>query len=194
MERERSLWQRFKDWLRQRVERQARAQDPAWFEDWLREHWPSDRVMRIIAYGILLLLVGGLAGIVWMELRAAGVLGRRSRTQHGPAGSGARDPRQAPSLAGASDADLPGILIGLLLEHMRRLGRLQHGRSMTHRELGRAARFDAEADGDVFLGLLRVSEQLRYAPSAPPASSVRAVLDGARALLDALARQAARSA
>ncbi len=196
VERERSLWQRFKDWVRRLVERQAQSEDSAWFEDWLREHWPSDRVMKVVAYGILALLTGGLGWIAWIELRAAGVLGRWRRVAESRAGAPAAAGETGPprSLAGASDADVPGILIALMLEQLRRLGRLQDRRGMTHRELGRAARFESTSDGDAFLGLLQLSERLRYSPSAPPAASVRKVVDGARRLLDALTRQAARTA
>lgn len=195
VERERGLWQRFKDWVRQLFDQQAQSQDTAWLEDWLRENWPSDRVMKVIAYGILALLVGGLAWIVWMELRAAGVLGRRRRAAQAPAGSAATDATGRPqSLAEASDAEVPGILIGMLLEQLRRLGRLQDRRTMTNRELGRAVQFDSAADGETFLGLLRLSEHLRYAPSAPPTSSVRTAVDGAQRLLAALTRQPVRAA
>jgi hypothetical protein len=194
-EKERSLWQRFKDWVRQLFDQQARSEDNAWLEDWLREHWPSDRVMKIIAYGILLILVGGLAWIVWIELRAAGVLGRRHQAAHAPAGmAAAKDTGRAQSLAEASEVERPGILIGLLLEQLRRLGRLQDRRSMTHREIGRAVHFASPADDEAFAGLLRLSEHLRYAPSAPPSSSVRTVVDNAQRLLDALAVQAVRTA
>jgi hypothetical protein len=65
---------------------------------------------------------------------------------------------------------------------------------MTHREIGRAVHFASPADDEAFAGLLRLSEHLRYAPSAPPSSSVRTVVDNAQRLLDALAVQAVRTA
>lgn len=196
VERERSLWQRFKDWVRRLVEHQAQSEDSAWFEEWLREHWPSDRVMKVFAYGILALLVGGLGWIAWIELRAAGVSGRWRRGGDVPDGAAAAAGAAGPprSLAGASDAEVPGILIALLLDQLRRLGRLQDRRGMTHRELGRAAQFESTSDGEAFLGLLQLSERLRYAPTAPPAAGARTVVDGARRLLDALTRQSAQAA
>ena len=195
VEQERSLWQRFKDWVRELADQQARSEDSGWFEDWLREHWPSDRIMKVVAYGILALLVGGLGWIVWVELRAAGVLVRRRGAAQAPAGPVPEDATGKPqTLVGASDVEVPGILIGLLLEQLRRLGRLQDGRIMTHRELGRAVQFESAADGETFAGLLQLSEHLRYAPTAPPTSSLRTVVDAARGLLDGLARQAVQTA
>jgi hypothetical protein len=194
VESERSLWQRFKDWLRQLFERQAAAaEESGWFDEWLREHWPSDTVMKAIAFGILAILVGGIAWLVYVELRAAGLIGRRRVAAADATGNplpARGEPRLSPSLAEATDTELPGLLVGLLLEQLRRLGWVQDRLSMTHRELGRAVRFDSAADSDTFDDLLRISELMRYAAAAPAAPTVRAAVEGARRLLDGLARQA----
>jgi hypothetical protein len=193
---ERSLWQRFKDWLRQVFEQQAmNAQESDWLDAWLREHWPSERVMRAIALGILALVLGGLAWIVYVELRAAGIIGRQRRSgmREGPLAANDGQPR-AQALGEGSDERLPGTLVELLLTQLRRLGRVQDRLSMTHRELGHAVRLDTAAEREVFFDLLRLSERVRYAPGVPAAASVHPVMEGARLLLEALRRQAATPA
>ena len=60
---------------------------------------------------------------------------------------------------------------------------------MTYRELGRAVRFAAPADGEAFGQLLLAAERVRYALSPPPAQFLRQVVDAGRGLLDRLARE-----
>jgi hypothetical protein len=186
--RERTLWERFKDWLKQLFAGRAADSESGWLADWLREHAPTERVIRWIMYGLTVALIGTIAWIVYVELRAAGLLGRpRPGRAVGEAIAGARDSsRREPMLADASEDELPSLLIALVLGELRRLGRVQDRLSMTHRELARAARFDVAGERDTFRDLLAVSERLRYDAVAPAGSSLRRVIEEARRLLDSL--------
>jgi hypothetical protein len=75
----------------------------------------------------------------------------------------------------------------MLVEKCVASGRLKERSSLTHRELERAARFEAAADRDSFRGVLAAAEAVRYASRAPDAERLtRAVQDG-EALLSRLA-------
>ncbi len=189
VEAKKSMWQRFKDWLAGILERR-RDDESGWLAEWLREHVPSDRVMKWIAYGLATLLMAGAAWVVVAELRANGLLRRRARQAGGMRmlrGDAGRS-RPAASLGDASETELPVLLIGLLLERLRALGRVQDRQSMTHRELVAAARFDSADDGSVFAALVGVAERLRYASVAPARAQLREAVEAARALLSRLAQ------
>lgn len=194
--RERTLWQRFKDWLEGLLNRQVKASETSWLEQWVRDHAPSERAVRWIATGLVIVLVLAFAWIVWVELRAAGVFRRSAGAGAGRAVGGAAGPassRQQPSLATASDEERPALLIALLLEQLRRLGRVQDRHSMTHRELLQAVRLDAADESDTFRALVGASERLRYAAVAPAVTTLRAIVDQGMRLLDRLS-QSPRSA
>ena len=183
-----SLWQKFKAWLEKILRRNADEKKSSWFSDWLKAHRPSEEVMTRIGYGLLILLVAGAFWIVYSELRAAGMLGRRSR-QRKSARVDALARSAAPpvkSLANAGDEDQPALLITLLLEQMRRLGRIQDRLSMTHRELASAAHFDSPDDRETFSSLVSVAEKLRYAAIAPARVQLRQSIESAKLLLSRL--------
>ncbi len=188
--RERSLWQRFKDWIKELLSGRAQAQDSDWLADWLREHMPSESALRIVMFTILVLLIATVAWIVYVELRAAGLLSRqaaRAAIAGRTAGTINADD-DSPALDEASDVELPPLLITHLLGQLRRLGRVQDRGSMTHRELARAARFDAAAERDTFRELLTVSERIRYGAVVPEAAGLGRVIAESRRLLESLAR------
>jgi len=187
----RTLWERFKDWVRSLIDRPDASKNDNWLSKWLDKHVPGEKLVEGILYVLLAALVFGIAWIVYSELRAAGLLDRwRNRRKDRAADAAAPAAPGPPTLAGASDAEAPSILLTLLVGELRRLGRVNDRQSMTHRELGSAARFDAASEGEAFRGVLGAAERLRY-DSAPPAPTVlRQVLDAGRALLESLARQA----
>jgi hypothetical protein len=189
--RGRSLWQRFKDWLRAWLERKADEAQDDWLARWLDEHFPSEQVIDAILYGVLLAMVCLAGGFLYTELRAAGVFDR-PRRRRGPEARAAEAPAEAqspPSTAGAGDREAPSALVALLLGELRRLGRVQDRSSMTYRELARAARFAAASDEETFRSLLGAAERLRYGAVPPPPGSLRAALDAGRRLLEALVRE-----
>lgn len=190
-----SLWQRFRDWLERILERRTEDDGSGWLAEWIREHMPAVRAMRWIAYGLMALLIAGAVWVVVSELRANGLLRRstRARADRARAAGGLAPADRAVSLKDASDEELPALLIALLLERLRVLGRVQDRQSMTHRELAAAARFESADDGSVFSALVATAERLRYASVAPARAQLHAVVEAARALLARLL-QAPRSA
>lgn len=186
---QRTLWQRFKDWVKRILERKASTPDSSWLDEWLREQMPSERVLRWIFNGLVVVLILAVLWIIYVELRAAGLLGRRGALAAARAGAAAIPPPQRlPTLADASEEQLPAVLVALLLEQLRRLGWMQDRQSMTHRELARAARFQAPADGATFRALVAASERLRYAATAPAAATLRGIVESGRRLLDSMSR------
>lgn len=178
-----SLWQRFKDWLAAILERRSGGEDSGWLLEWLREHAPSARTMEFVAYGVMVLLIGGAIWIVAAELRASGVLRRAARAREQAAAGTAPPQARAISLADASDQELPALLIALLLDRLRALGLVQDRLSMTHRELASAARLQSADDRAAFATLVATAERLRYAAIAPAGAQLRAAIEAARALL-----------
>ncbi len=183
-----SLWQRFKAWLADILEKNSGGEKSGWLADWLEKHKPSEEFMTLIGYGLLVLLVAGAGWIVYSELRAAGMLGARTRAggMRGAGAGGAPAQRPAPTLAEAGEEEQPALLIAMLLEQLRRDGRIADRLSMTHRELASAASFDTVADRETFSMLIAVAEKLRYAAIAPAKAHLRQAIDGARLLLSRL--------
>ena len=183
----RSLWERFKDWLRSLLDRHDQPEDAGWFSQWLREHVPLAGAIDAFLYLVLGGMIAALGWLVYRELRAGGMLPGRWRPRAAPAPAAAVP--AAPAQAGATEADAPSVLLGLLLGELRRLGRVQDRLGMTHRELGRAARFDAPVDGATFGRVLGAAEQVRYGNVPPSPGSVQAVVEAGRRLLESLMRK-----
>ena len=186
----RTLWERFKDWVRSLIDKPDARRSDNWLTKWLDEHVPGQKLVEGILYVLLAALVAGIAWIVYTELRAAGLLDRWRRRQGaraarcGGAGVGkTADARRRERCRGALDS---ACAAG---RELRRLGRVQDRQSMTHRELGSAARFDAAAEGETFRNVLGIAERLRYDAAPPATTTLRQVIDAGRALLESLARQ-----
>jgi len=187
-----SLWQRFKNWLQSLFERQqAREQGPNWLVSLLRKLTLGKSALAIVNYAVLVLLLGAAAAIVFVELRAAGLLrpggsgaGRRWRRTGTPQGSAIlslEDVGRAPL------TDRPALLLRLLIERCVATGRLEERGSLTHRELERAARFEDQRDGSSFRHVLGIAESVRYAPRPPGADALDAAVRDGEALLGRLA-------
>lgn len=194
-----SLWERLKNWIDGLFERQARAGKPeGWFAQLAEKLAGSQRALKIVYYTMLVLIIAAALAIVYIELRAAGLLTSRAgggRKQRAQTGSAERVKALALSdVARAPLAERPALLIRLLIETCVATDRLQERRSFTHRELAGAARFEVPGDGASFAHVLRTAEAVRYAAAAPDARALdEAVRDG-EALLARLAprRSAAR--
>jgi hypothetical protein len=189
----RSLWQRFKDWLRSWLERGAEDPNADWLARWIDEHFPSAKVIDAILYAILAGMIALAGWFIYTELRAAGVLERwrRRRAAGGAVPLTAAAAPPAPTLDGASEAEAPSILLALLLGELRRLGRVQDRSSMTHRELARAVRIEGDG-GAAFRQVLGAAERLRYGV-APPSGALRAAIEAGTRLLASLVRDQSRA-
>lgn len=169
-----SWWQRFKDWLAQKL-RGSDETDYRWLTEFLKSldppEWLADLILRASVAVILLLALA----VVVNELRAADLaswLQRRSRTQRAnrvPAATGAarltwKDVTNLPP------GQQPAALLRLVLQALIERGLLPDDQSLTNREM---------------LALLGAAARTPAAPFAELAAAADAVLFGNRVMVAA---------
>jgi hypothetical protein len=169
-----SWWQRFKDWLAQKL-RGSDETDYRWLTEFLKSldppEWLADLILRASVAVILLLALA----VVVNELRAADLaswLQRRSRTQRAnraPAATGAarltwKDVTNLPP------SQQPAALLRLVLQALIERGLLPDDQSLTNREM---------------LALLGAAARTPAAPFAELAAAADAVLFGNRVMVAA---------
>jgi hypothetical protein len=182
-----SLWQSFKDWLRDLLLPQSQP-GPPWLAGWL----PHLSVPSWLARSITYLLLGAVIVIAgWIlrrELLAAALGGGRSRRGarfgHDVA---AEVPGAALDLSSIDAAPLqqqPALLLRLLVQTLAHSGRLTDERSLTHRELGLRGVFDHAEQRSTFVRLAQLAERLLYGPAAaePAAAPIEPSVNDARRL------------
>jgi hypothetical protein len=145
-----------------------------WFEanrtwpSWLRPRWaPGDHLWSVLMYTLAGAVVLGAVAVVAIEVRAAGVLGRRDgrRRRNPVAGSVPVSTHQWPELTDIEAAPLaerPVLVLRLLVAALARSHRLERDRSLTCRELITAARFDSAAQREQFMGFALLAERALY--------------------------------
>ncbi len=169
-----SWWQRFKDWLAQKL-RSSGESDYRWLTEFLKSldppYWLADLILRACVAVILLLALA----VVVNELRAANLsswLQRRSRTQR---------PSRVPAATGAArlawkdvmnlpPGQQPTALLRLVLQELIDRGLLPNDHSLTNREM---------------LARLGVAARVHAAPFAELAAAADSVLFGNRAVVAA---------
>jgi hypothetical protein len=168
----RSGWQQFGDWLRHLLQRQH-SEGPGLMDRMLNGVLDSmtARVRRVLFYGLLAAMLLLMGGIVWRELKAAGI-GRRSapRTRRGTAPllfGDSEEPLLPDTLDTVSLAERPVLLLRLLVQALQRMGRLAADRSLTHRELIARASLDDSNQRQRFAGISLRAEQQLYGGAAP---------------------------
>jgi hypothetical protein len=174
------LLERFQRWLRSLFERQKSDPD-TWFSRWLDELDVSQTVVRtilLVAIGLLLVMV---VGVIYNELRAAGLLRQRPVVQDDAV-------RTAPSSASADDLDAlsadhkASLLLRMLVATLVRSGRLRTERGLTHRELSARATFDDAQQRESFRRVASLAERTVYGGRELTAEEVEPVVAVARAL------------
>lgn len=68
------------------------------------------------------------------------------------------------------------MLLRMIAAHLMRSGRLMSEKSLTHRELVRAAAFEAEGERVSFGRVARLAEQLRYGGISVPNAQIEEVV------------------
>ena len=181
-----SWWERIKAWIRHWLE-SADRNPPAWLR--YVPHWKiGGALARLAVYGMVTVLLVTVAVIVFVELRAAGVLGKRTRRR-----SAARDvagETRSKDLRGLGIEELDAVpaherpvrLLRLLVEALMRSRRLDHDRDLTCRELIAQARFDDERQRNAFSHIALLAERVLYGPERAPAQIPDEMVSGARAL------------
>ena len=189
--RERGWWARFKQWLREILERRQSADDSPWWRRLFGGLNLPQRVLNWVAAGALAVVVVLAAAIVVNEVRVArGSHGRRSRGAPSARARTAADTRRTlEDLERALPAEQPPRLLELVVARLREQDRLPPARALTLHELSRAARLEPP-DRERLNILTAVCERLRFAAQAPSPPALAAALSGGRELLATLAAPA----
>ena len=193
-ERPPSWWDRFKNWLQELIRR--RADEDSWLDEWLQKVQPSEVVVRTTLYSLVGLVILLAVLIVINELRAAGVLKRRTRDGTRP---GSAPASRAQTGEGMSIAELdalplqkrPAALLRIVVAALVRAGRLRSERSLTYRELVQYARFADEGERTSFQSIASAAERSVYGASAFAEQDVELLVREGRALQARLAERAA---
>ncbi|MEO8016997.1 MAG: DUF4129 domain-containing protein, partial [Pseudomonadota bacterium] len=185
-------WERFKRWLKEKLEKRKDDDETSALEKWTRQFQTSEGIAQAITY-IGYTLVGMLAlYVIWSELRAAGILGglRRAVARANPAAQWRRRLMLA-DVTAAPLADRPGMLLRLLGEALTRSGRLPAAAGLTAAAIARRARLDSENDRDELAGVANVADSVRYGDRKPSDEAIEGAVTAARELLEKFARLAA---
>ena len=154
-----ALWGRVKIWLRRRLA------PLSGLLKWFRRlpggsAGPAFRAVLLIGAGALILL--GVAAVIFMELRAAGVFDpdrrRRDavRTHDAPAEA---DADADADIDTAHALDSPASALRMLIEALRRSRRIERDRNLTCRELLSHALFDTQGQREEFASLALLAER-----------------------------------
>jgi hypothetical protein len=187
--REQGWWARFKQWLREVLERRQADEDSPWWRRWLGSLNLPQRVLDLVAAGAMAVVIALALAVLVNEMRVAGVtLGRRTRGAP-LARAAAHARRTLEDLERASPAEQPRLLLELLVARLREQDRLPPPRALTLYELTRAARLTS-GERERLSVLTAVCERLRFAAQQPSPPSLAAALAGGRELLGTLASPA----
>lgn len=139
---------------------------------WLRSAHPEaahSRGARAAFYGLVALLFAGIAAVLTLELRGAGLsrlLRRGTRSRRLTVSPGPREP--AGSAADEPDWALlheqPARLLRLLIDALTRSRHLERERHLTCRELEAHARLETDIERQGFVGISRLAEREVYGP------------------------------
>ena len=185
-------WERFKRWLKEKLEKRKDDDEASALEKWSRQFQTSEGIAQAITYagyvmvGVLVLFV------IWSELRAAGLLGgtRRARGAEGPAAQWRRRLMLA-DVAAAPLADRPGMLLRLLGEALTRAERLPAAEGLTAAAIVRRASLDSEQERAELAQVATTADTVRYGSNPPPDEQLEGTVTSAKALLEKFARLAA---
>lgn len=190
-----SWWDRFKQWLRERLGRPADAsfKMPAWLKAWLDGLTPSQAFVEVLLVASLIAVIAGAVAIVVNELRAAGLVRRRPRAAGGtrPAPTEIRAAVSLADVEAAPMSERAALLFRLLLAVLADAGRVRAARARTHRELcGEVLLPDAGERGR-FARLAGAAEAQLFGPAPLPAAELEPALADGTALYVAIRTVAA---
>jgi hypothetical protein len=186
-------WERFKRWLKDKLEKRKDKDEDTWLEKWSRQFQTSEGIAQAITY-IGYALVGALVlFVIWSELRAAGLLGgvRRASARENPAAQWRRRLMLA-DVTAAPLADRPGMLLRLLGEALTRADRLPAADGLTAAAIARRATLDSEQEREALAQVATTADEVRYGSDRPPDDALEGTVAEARKLLERFARLAGR--
>jgi len=182
-------WERFKRWLKQKVEGRKDDDEAGWLEKWSRQFRTSEGVSRALTYLGYALVIALSLFVVWGELRAAGLLGgfRRAARRANPAAEWRRRLMLA-DVNAAPLADRPGMLLRLLGEALARAHRLPAAEGLTARAIARRAELDSTADRAELERVAFTADEVRYADRRLADETLEETVGTAKVLLGKIAR------
>ena len=152
-------WDRMKSWIKDWFSRPGKS-DKNWFDEWVRRMSDSTALLNAILYTCMGVVIVGALVVVFIEMRAAGLLRRmRPRAVAHPQGM-----LGEPSMQGPLADSRSGVprLLGLLVARLIATRRLQFERTLTHRELVARSLFDTPEQRSAFAQLSQAAESLMY--------------------------------
>jgi hypothetical protein len=188
-----SRWERFKRWLKDKLENRKEDDESGWIEKLARQFKTSEGVAQFITYAGYAMVGVLVAFVIWSELRAAGLLGGVRRA--GSRGSPAAEWRRRLLLADVAKAPLaerPGMLLRLLGEALTRAQRLPAADGLTATAIAERARLDSPDEREELHRVGATADAVRYAASSPPDEAIEGTVAAAKALLESFARRGSR--
>ena len=157
-------WERFKRWLKDKLENRKEDDDAGWLEKLARQFKTSEGVAQFITYTGYAMVGVLVALVIWSELRAAGFFGgvRRASSRQSPAAEWRRRLLLA-DVAKAPLAERPGMLLRLLGEALTRAQRLPAAEGLTATAIARRARLDSADEREALRAVGATAEVVRYA-------------------------------
>lgn len=184
-------WERFKRWLKDKLERRKDDDESTALEKWSRQFKTSEGIAQAITYIGYALVAVLVMFVIWSELRAAGLLGgvRRATARVSPAAQWRRRLMLA-DVTAAPLADRPGMLLRLLGEALTRADRLPAADGMTAAAIARRARLDSDLERAELSRVAATADVVRYGSRKPPDEALEGTVSSARTLLEKFARLA----
>ncbi len=190
------LWARTLSWIRSLLSRQKEVagEEDFGLADWLRSRGIGANVWTVLTYILFAALIAFAMFIIVAELRAAGLVRRRTRAASASQSAvSSVEVLRFEDLATRPLPERPALLLRLILQAMLATGRLPGEASRTRSEILRDARLEHDAQRDRLAALARSAEQLRYAAAPPPSPQIEASLaDGGLLLRELLEAQPER--
>jgi hypothetical protein len=184
-----TLWSRFKMWLRRVMANREAQPDAGWFTRAIGRVGLPQTVIELVTYAALAAVIGLAALILVNELRAAAGVWR-GRVRLKPRKPSDDVPQSASltreSLEGAPPAEKVRVLFELITAWLMRTKLLPPARSLTHRELTRAAKLENAEDRRRLQELARLAESVRYRPGAASTQELHNAFDSGHVLLERL--------
>ena len=180
-ERAPGLLDRLQRWLRSLFGRQQTDPDN-WLSRWLDELDVSDTVVRAILLVAIAVLLVMAIGVIYNELRAAGLLRRRPVVQDDAVNAATSASADATELGALSAERKASMLLRMLVATLVRSGRLRTERGLTYRELSARATFDDAQQRESFRRVASLAERTVYGGREIAAEEVEPVVELARAL------------
>ncbi|HEU5136631.1 MAG TPA: DUF4129 domain-containing protein [Steroidobacteraceae bacterium] len=183
-------WERFKQWLKDKVENRKEDDETSWLERLARQFKTSEGVAQFITYTGYVMVGVLVAFVIVSELRAAGLFGgtRRASRRANPSAEWRRRLVLA-DVARAPLADRPGMLLRLLGEALTRAQRLPAADGLTATAIAQRARLDSADERDELRRLAATADVVRYGDTPPADESIEGAVAAARTLLEKFARQ-----